>query len=56
MMMIARLKVESVESQVVITRPRITAPGFLPLKNSNELAGAIRRVMNRSSTGRSRKS
>jgi len=52
-MMIANWIHDSVTSQVVITR----LSAFFPVTpvHDNEFAGAIRRVMPRSATGRSRK-
>ena len=54
MMMIANWMVESVKPQVVITRLSTIFPASFPTQNVIKSAGAIRRVMPRSATGRSR--
>lgn len=54
-MMIANWIHDSVSSQVVSPRLFPISPAFVVLINGNDFAGAIRRVMPRSATGRSRK-
>jgi len=54
MMMIAVKLNESMTSQVAITRLSTISPASFPTQNVCKSAGAIRRVMPRSATGRSR--
>jgi hypothetical protein len=54
MMMIANWMHDSVKPQVISPRLSTNFPGFCPTQNVIKSAGAIRRVMPRSATGRSR--